>query len=133
MIIFSKIMRNSEQEYNFKFEILENVFLTLLIYTGYFISTLIMLPSFFRCKLKVEITGDVIKIKRVFKKSCFIHQSNVVCSREYVKLPRYFSLRYFVITDKSNPKIKIKVSQYYLQNYTEIRNFLRVVPLRSDL
>lgn len=125
-------MANKKRHF-FSMEIIENAFLKGFIYAGSCLVVFIMAKSFFRCKLKVEITGDIIKIKRLLRMSVYIHKKNIVCTREYVKLPRYFRLRYFIITDKSNPKVKIKVTEYYVQNYTEIRNHLRVVPLRSDL
>lgn len=43
-------------------------------------------------------------------------------SEEDEEFSKYFPARYFSIQEKSDPKIKIKISEYYIRNYEDIRD-----------
>lgn len=71
----------------------------------------------------LNITDKDVQFVILFFKSGLIRKEDIVCSIEKESFSRYsMPNKYFIINDKNNPKIKIKISEYYIRNYEDIRD-----------
>ncbi len=77
--------------------------------------------------ITLKITTDHITVRRLFEKAYVIDRKNIIyCEKEKEDYFTRYSTsgRYFILKDKSNIEIRIKISEYYIRNYDEIQKAL---------
>jgi len=73
---------------------------------------------------RLEITDEYAQIEIFFFRKIIIQKEDVICSEEKESFSQYsMPNKYFVLKDQNNPKIRIKISEYYIQNYQEIWDY----------
>ncbi|WP_347069698.1 hypothetical protein [Flavobacterium sp. WV_118_3] len=73
---------------------------------------------------RLEITDEYVQIEIFFFRKIIIQKEDVICSEKKENFSQYsMPNKYFVLKDQNNPKIRIKISEYYIQNYQEIWDY----------
>ncbi|WP_300488237.1 hypothetical protein [Flavobacterium sp.] len=94
-----------------------------------FIPLIVFSRQLYKNYIRLKIEGDTLKIKRVFTKPDSIHKNNIIVEREKEEqggnLKKHEN-RFFILRDRSNPNVKIKISEYYVRNYKEILEYCQL-------
>ncbi|GEM_PF-1382779 len=102
-----------------------DIFMSLLGFFPLIVFSLQLYENYIQLKLE----GDSLKIKRFFTKPYSIHKNNIIIERkkeeEGSNLKKRAN-RFFIVRDRSNPNVKIKISECYVRNYEEILKYCQL-------
>lgn len=103
--------------------VINSLLLDYLISISLFISCFLVPYFISNLFTRLEITDEYVQFVIFFFKRITIRKEDVICSEEKESFSQYaMPNKYFMLKDKNNPKVNVKISEYYIRNYWEIRD-----------